>query len=191
MELAGKSTILDIGCGAGRLPIGLLARQTPFLFYLGVDVDPARIKWCNKNLRTKDKRLAFQFVDIKNDRYNPAGKDQFDLGIGDKKFDVIYLYSVFSHLMQGDVEKYLESFRYTLTDCGRCFVTMFVADNVPPCTENPPDFGVLSWQGRLHCVLYNRENWERMVEQAGLEITNVIPEVNIDGQTAYYLKRAA
>jgi cyclopropane fatty-acyl-phospholipid synthase-like methyltransferase len=190
MDLAAESTILDIGCGAGRLPIGLLARQMPFSSYLGVDVDSNRIKWCNKNLKTKDSRLAFQFVNIKNDRYNPAGKDLFDIGISGKKFDLIYLYSVFSHLMQGDVEKYLRIFRASLTDLGHCFVTMFVADNVPACTENPPDFGSLKWQGRLHCVLYNRENWESMVRHAGLEITKITPEVNIDGQTAYYLKRA-
>jgi SAM-dependent methyltransferase len=191
MFLGEKSTILDIGCGAGRLAIGLLVRQLPFLSYLGVDVDPARIKWCTKNLRSKDKRLDFQFVDIKNDRYNPAGKDHFDIGISGKRFDVIYLYSVFSHLLQSDVEKYLNLFRSSLTDSGRCFVTLFVADNVPPCTENPPDYGVLKWQGRLHCVLYSRENWEKMVLNSGLEIAKVVPDVNIDGQTAYYLKRAA
>lgn len=93
--------------------------------------------------------------------------------------------------MQDDCEKYLNIFHHRLTDLGCCFITMFVADNVPPCTENPPNFGVLEWQGRLHCVLYNRENWEKMVRNAELEIVNVVPDVNIDGQTAYYLKRAA
>ena len=191
MDLAGKSTILDIGCGTGRLPIGLLVRQIPFLSYLGIDVDRKRIEWCNKNIKTKDNRLAFQFVNMKNDRYNPKGKNQFDIGVSGKKFDIIYLYSVFSHLMQGDVEKYLRMFRDSLTEFGSCFVTMFVADDVPPCTENPPDFGVLKWQGRLHCVLYNRGTWENMVRNAALEITKVVPDVNIDCQTAYYLKRAA
>jgi cyclopropane fatty-acyl-phospholipid synthase-like methyltransferase len=191
MHLTGKSTILDIGCGVGRLPIGLLARRMPFLSYLGIDVDPKRIKWCDKYLKAKDDRLAFQYVNVKNDRYNPAGKDQLNIGILGKKFDVIYLYSVFSHLLQGDVEKYLEIFHDSLTDFGRCFVTIFVADNVPPCTENPSDFGVLKWQGRLHCVLYSRENWESMVQHAGLEITKVVSDVNIDGQTGYYLKKAA
>lgn len=189
MDLTEKSTILDIGCGVGRLPIGLLARHMPFLSYLGLDVDAKRIKWCNQNLQTNDKRLAFQFVDIRNDRYNPGGKAQSDIGISDKKFDIIYLYSVFSHLMQSDVEEYLRILRYSLTDFGCCFVTMFVADNVPPCTENPPNFGVLKWQGRLHCVLYSRENWENMVRRADLEIVKVVPDVNVDGQTAYYLKR--
>jgi cyclopropane fatty-acyl-phospholipid synthase-like methyltransferase len=191
MGLAEKSTILDIGCGAGRLPIGLLARRMPFFSYLGIDVDPKRIKWCDKNLKTKDSRLTFDFVNIKNDRYNPTGNDRFDIGISGQKFDIIYLYSVFSHLMQSDVEKYLEIFREGLTEHGTCFVTLFVRDNVPPCTENPQDFGVLKWEGRLHCVLYNRENWENMVRQVGLEIVKIFPDVNIDGQTAYYLKKTA
>lgn len=190
MDLNPNSTILDIGCGVGRLPIGLLARQFPFLSYLGIEIDPKRVKWCEKNLRDKDSRLAFKYCNLKNDRYNPRGKDKFDIGISGKKFDIIYLYSVFSHLLQSDVEKYLELFCVSLTDFGRCFVTLFVADHVPPCTENPPDFGPLKWQGRLHCVLYNRENWNRMVRHAGLEIAKVVPDVNIDGQTAYYLKRS-
>jgi cyclopropane fatty-acyl-phospholipid synthase-like methyltransferase len=189
MKLTAESTILDIGCGAGRLPIGLLARQMSFQSYLGLDVDRKRITWCEENLAAKDKRLAFQFVDIKNERYNPAGKDRFNIGLSGKKFDIIYLYSVFSHLMQRDVEKYLNVFHDSLTVNGSCFVTMFVADNVPPCTENPADFGVLKWEGRLHCVLYSRTNWESMVRSAGLEITNIVQQVNIDGQTAYYLKK--
>jgi SAM-dependent methyltransferase len=191
MNLGAESAILDIGCGAGRLPIGLLARQFSFLSYLGLDVDHQRITWCNENLEKKDERLTFQFVDIKNDRYNPGGKDQFDVGLAGRKFDIIYLYSIFSHLIQRDVERYLDIIHDSLTDFGSCFVTMFVADGVPPCTENPPDFGVLKWQGRLHCVLYNRGNWESMVGQAGLEITKIVQEVNIDGQTAFYLKKAS
>jgi SAM-dependent methyltransferase len=190
IDLAVRSRILDVGCGVGRLPIGLLARNMPFLSYLGIDVSHRRIKWCKGNIQKKDSRLDFRFVNIKNDRYNPRGKALLDLGIQGKKFEIIYLYSVFSHLLQRDIEEYLRIFRDGLTQSGRCFITMFVADNVPPCTENPTDFGVLEWQGRLHCVLYNRGTWESMVCHAGLEITKVVPQVNIDGQTAYYLKRA-
>ncbi len=65
MNLVSESAILDIGCGAGRLPIGLLARQLSFRSYLGLDVDRERITWCNKNLKKKDERLTFQFIDIK------------------------------------------------------------------------------------------------------------------------------
>jgi hypothetical protein len=80
-------------------------------------------------------------------------------------------------MMQSDVEKYLGIFRYSLmmlgallhhnVRCGKCFRH---AQKILQTLASS------SLQGRLHCVLYNRENWECMVRQAGLEIVNVIPE---------------
>jgi tRNA G46 methylase TrmB len=48
MDLTDKSTILDVGCGAGRPPVGLIARHMPFLSYLGLDVDTKRINGATK-----------------------------------------------------------------------------------------------------------------------------------------------
>lgn len=185
--LHAGSAILDIGCGVGRLPIGLLATKHAFATYHGIDVDRTRVAWCDVNLAPQDHRLSFRFINVRNDRYNPHGAATLSLDIADSSIDIVYLYSVFSHLLQEDVENYLAIFRRILKPGGVCFTTMFVADGVPPCTENPPDFGPLQWAGRLHCVLYSRENWAAMLRAAGLAVSKTEPDVNIDGQTGYYL----
>jgi SAM-dependent methyltransferase len=189
MGMNPESSIVDIGCGVGRLPIGLLARQHQFGGYLGIDVDPNRIRWCQNHLAVGDSRLKFQHLDVRNERYNPAGAQNLAVPIPDRSVDIIYLYSVFSHLLQKDVEEYLSIFSRILKSSGCCFVTMFVADGVPPCTENPQDFGPLKWEGRLHCILYSSDNWNRMLQGAKLRISKVVRNVNIDGQTGFYIVR--
>ena len=185
--LCRSSAILDIGCGAGRLPIGLLARRAEFSFYLGVDVSRDRVDWCTHNLSAQDARLHFQFIDMPNARYNPGGQASLRLSVPPASFDVVYLYSVFSHLLEPDVRSYLDLIARVMRPGGVCFTTMFVADDVPPVTENPADFGPLEWSGPLHCVRYDRRHWQAMLASAGLAVVREAPRVNADEQTGYFL----
>jgi SAM-dependent methyltransferase len=184
-----SSAILDIGCGAGRLPIGLLARDAPFASYLGVDVSQIRIDWCARNLSARDPRLRFQRIGMRNERYNPDGSAGLDLQVEPASFDVAFLYSVFSHMREPDVRAYLELIARALRPGGLCFVVMFTDSNVPPVTENPADFAPMEWRGPLHCVRYDDSYWRGMVEDAGLTILRRIPDFNPDSQTAFYLAK--
>jgi SAM-dependent methyltransferase len=181
--------ILDIGCGVGRLPIGLLGRKLPFAFYLGTDVSKVRIDWCVDALSKADGRLHFQFLDIHNERYNPGGTAAPVIPLPPGSVDVVNLYSVFSHLLEADTRAYLAQIADVLRPGGQCFLTMFVGDNVPSVTENPADFAPLPWSGPLHCVRYNGGYWRQMVQDAGLSVLRDIPLINVDGQTAFYLQK--
>lgn len=184
----GAPRILDVGCGAGRLAIGLIHTKTAIRSYRGIDVSKDRVNWCTSNITATDSRFEFAFLDINNRRYNPKGKSRISEIHFNEKFDVIYLYSVFSHMMPDDVEAYLTLFKKILDTNGKLFLTLFVADGVPSCVENPRDFGPLEWRGSLHCVLYNREVWKSLVSAHGFEIIDCAPNVNIDQQTGYTLR---
>lgn len=189
LHLEPKSRILDIGCGVGRLPIGLLATKAAFGSYLGIDVDDARVRWCQTNLSARDKRLAFRKSNMKNERYNPQSGNSLDYNLSADSHDIAYAYSLFSHLTQPHAESVLAAVAGALTQTGQFFVTVFVANGVADVTENPPDFAPLPWSGRLHCVLYDRDNWLRLVTAAGLHVLREMPGVNIDGQTGYVLAK--
>ena len=51
-QISQNSSSLDIGCGQGRLPIGI-ARILGDINYIGLDVDKFSIKWCNKYINKK------------------------------------------------------------------------------------------------------------------------------------------
>jgi SAM-dependent methyltransferase len=189
LGLVATSRILDIGCGVGRLPIGMLAIHLAFRSYVGIDVDRRRINWCTRHLARGDKRLHFVHIDMQNPRYNRSGRGVEGPDLGESVYDIVYLYSVFSHLLPPDITTYLALIAKHLDPEGHCFLTIFVADGVPDCTENPREFGQLEWSGPLHCVLYDRKYWYALVRAAGLQIVSETVGVNIDGQTGYVLKK--
>jgi SAM-dependent methyltransferase len=188
--VTASSRVLDIGCGVGRLPIGLKAHFGSLSNYTGVDVDAGSIAWCRKHIRGE--RVSFIHIDIANERYNPRGlalDDDFRLPLADASFDAIHLYSVFSHMETDDVVAYLREFRRLLSPEGRVFLTAFVEDGVSDIAINPPGYGSFpgEWSGALHCVRYDRAFFERLIHDAGLVTDRYDYASDTDGQSAFFL----
>jgi SAM-dependent methyltransferase len=191
LGLGVGSALLDIGCGFGRLAIGVLDRIREPEQYCGVDVSEAAVAWCNRRIARTHPAFRFVRLDVKNERYNPRGKQvasTFRLPFGDGAFDIGYAYSVFSHMELTDVEWYLVELRRVLRAGGGAFVTLFVADNVPDVTLNPAD-GDKEWRGPLHCVRYGRAFIESRMRDAGFTLEQVTMGTETDGQSGYYLRR--
>lgn len=194
LEATSGSVLLDIGCGLGRLPTGLIADEAPFGKYLGVDIDGKAVGWCQRYLASRDPRLSFILLDVGNPRYNPHGaklSPGFRLPIADAAIDIIYLYSVFSHMTPEDLTVYLGEFQRILAPAGRVFFTAFVEDEVPDVTVNPGGYARGRWLGPLHCVRYSRRYFEGLLSTYGFRIEHVEHGAETDGQSAFYLRRAA
>jgi len=63
---------LDVGCGQGRLPIGIL-RVIGEINYMGIDVDKASIDWCRRHIERNHPSFKFKHVNFRNERYNNDG----------------------------------------------------------------------------------------------------------------------
>jgi cyclopropane fatty-acyl-phospholipid synthase-like methyltransferase len=92
--------------------------------------------------------------------------------VGDESVDMIWAFSVFSHMLSDDTTTYLAEFRRALAPHGKALITVFMADGVPNETENPTWYG--NWSGRLHCVLYSTDYIERLISEAGFILERVI-----------------
>ena len=191
--LTPSSRILDVGCGVGRLPIGILSLMKDPPQYWGIDVDRYSINWCARYIARGRPSFHFERIDVLNPRYNPDGRtsySDFRFPYAECAFGVIYLYSVFSHMMPEDIKAYLKEFRRLLEPTGRIFLTAFVEEGVPQVTENPPDYR-MHWSGPLHCVRYEKKFFESLTASAGFEVQLFEYGLETDGQSGLYLSLPA
>lgn len=189
LDCSRASRILDIGCGVGRLPIGIIRRLGDVRRYEGVDATQRSVRWCTRYLTPSHPRFRFTHLNVCNARYNPAGdvlNDDFRFPFDDASFDIVYLYSVFSHMKWEETERYVGEFRRLLAPNGKVFLTAFVEENVPPVTVNPEE-GAMRWRGPLHCVRYERTHFEDMLRSHNCVVHSYEYGRETDGQSAYVL----
>jgi SAM-dependent methyltransferase len=121
------SAVLDLGCGIGRVAYGLTKVSGPDAQYVGIDIVERAIKWMQKEYAPLHPNFKFYHLDVHSSSYNPKGRLQteeidFDF-LGDRKFDVVILVSLFIHLDPHHVRHYLKLIHSVLKPGGRLFAT--------------------------------------------------------------------
>lgn len=192
--LAPGSRILEIGCGTGRLPLGILSRGLSIRTYEGIDVDRQAIRWCHRWITRAHPAFRFTFLDAYNERYNPAGAirldEKFRFNFRDAGFDVISLYSVFTHMEVEDIRVYLREIRRLIAPQGRIFLTAYLESRVPDVSINPPGYGESSGTP-LHRVRLDKQYFESLLADQGLEMVRLDHRCEYDGQSGVCLAQVA
>ncbi|MFH0851135.1 MAG: class I SAM-dependent methyltransferase [Candidatus Peregrinibacteria bacterium] len=187
--LTVDSAVLDIGCGTGRLAIGIVSTLGDIRSYCGIDVSETAIDWCTRFVTSRHPFFIFRRIDVRNERYNPSGLESAEtrLPLQDSSVDVISLYSVFSHMRSRDVCAYLREFRRILRPEGSVFLTAFVEEGVRDEEENPTGYQ-REWKGTLHCMRFSLSFFRSLAEEAGLQIIRCDHGTETDGQSAFLLQ---
>jgi SAM-dependent methyltransferase len=127
----GDSEVLDFGCGV-KFTQALINRQLPIKRYVGIDVQPEMINYLQRHVG--DPRFEYHHLDARNVLYNPGGvqlSDTMPLPIDGQTFDVICLFSVFTHLAPHDYRTMLKLLRRFAKSDGRLFFTLYVGERTP------------------------------------------------------------
>ena len=130
--LKPDASVLDIGCGIGRLAVPLTKFLNEEGSYDGFDIVKKGIDWCDKRISPKYPNFRFLHVDLKNDLYNDNTDDEarsFIFPYEDDSFDCIVLTSVFTHMMPDDVDNYLSQIARVMRSGGKCLVTFFLVND--------------------------------------------------------------
>ena len=128
--LTPTDTVLEIGCGIGRMALPLTQYLNPEAgSYDGIDVVRDGIDWCAETLTPVYPRFRFHHRDYVNDVYNPTGAlaaASDTLPFRDSHFSFILLTSVITHLRTADMVGYANEIGRLLTPGGRCFLSLFL-----------------------------------------------------------------
>lgn len=131
--LKKRATILDIGCGCGKL--ARLFLHHPFIEkYIGLDNYGKSIQWCQKYITPLSSgKFQFILVDILSEAYNPQGKIRgrdFIFPIDDFEIDIAIAASLFTHLLEEDAINYLKQTKRVLKKDG--ILVASIHTDVPP-----------------------------------------------------------
>lgn len=124
----GGSSVLDMGCGC-KLVQAILEYELAVGRYVGVDVFPDLIEFLQAGV--DDPRFSFHFLNTHNEKYNPAGElltANTQLPVPEHSFDIICLFSVFTHLAPHDYVAMLQMLRRYIKPNGKLVFSLFLME---------------------------------------------------------------
>ncbi len=129
-NIESSHAVLDIGSGIGRTAV----RLTQFLDYTGsyegFDVVKKGVDWCTKKISPDFPNFNFQYVSLANDLYNDSEQKakEFVFPYQDGQFDIVFLFSVFTHMSIDEIAHYFHEINRVLKPGGQCLATCFTYD---------------------------------------------------------------
>ncbi len=185
----GTSDVLDVGCGT-KFTEAILKYGIVIGSYTGIDVYKPMIDHLGQT--TNDPRFTFHHMNTHNEMYNPEGETlgpDIQLPVGDQQFDIICLYSVFTHLAPHDYANMLHVLRPYIREGGKLIFSLFVDE------RSGTGYGLLEdivgdasgdWQpsgqpfrdaypGKpLQWALYSREHAFELIEGTGWKVEDLL-----------------
>jgi ubiquinone/menaquinone biosynthesis C-methylase UbiE len=187
-RLKPSDYLLDVGCGYGQLVSPLSKYLDQDAKYEGFDIASENISWCKENISSKISNFHFKHADVFNSEYNPEGKQkasQYKFPYADESFDIVFLKSVFTHMLPPDVNNYLNEIFRVLKKNGKCLISYFLingeSNRLIKTKESPLSFSHIRTDCRVNdkntpeiAVAYDEEYVRTMYANNGLKITEPI-----------------
>ena len=126
------ATRTDVGCGVGRLAVGLTEVLGAGGRYEGFDIVPDEIAWCRRAISPRFPQFHFQVADVRNDAYRPDAAtpaSAYRFPFPDRAFDLAIAASVFTHLLAPECDNYLRELARVLKPLGRAVVSFYLLND--------------------------------------------------------------
>ncbi|MBN2243022.1 MAG: class I SAM-dependent methyltransferase [Acidobacteria bacterium] len=177
--LPQNPSVLDIGCGCGRIARFLTSIHG--IRYVGFDVLPYSIQWCRTAFDPLfGECMRFEHFDGFSKAYNPRGTVKpggYRFPVEDRSVDLAFAFSVFTHLLEQDARHYLDETKRCLKKSGRALFSI----------HNTPAQGC-DFSGDEHRIDIATSYFIGMASDAGLELVEDLGD--ICGQHTLLLRRS-
>jgi SAM-dependent methyltransferase len=174
-------TVLDFGCGCGRLARQLIQQRPTPERYLGIDLHAGMIAWCQHNLTPLAPGFDFVHHDVYNYHFNPGAEKPRVLPIPADKgsFSLVEAWSVFTHLTEDQAIQYLAEVARVLATEGVFHSTWFLFDKTDgfPMMTDAQNALYVGFVDPSAAVIFDRGWLREAAEQFGLSIYRVWPVV--------------
>lgn len=174
------ASVLDIGCGCARAARVLLPSPR-VTSYIGFDVIPQSIDWCNRFVKPLfPQRATFLHYDVCSAEYNPDGSvraSDLVFPCTDQSVDLVVAASVFTHLLESDAIHYLNEVGRVLSKRGRAALSI----------HTEVDAGT-RFSGNEARIDISPEYFQELAARAGLLPSEIIPDLG--GQRVFIFRKS-
>lgn len=120
--------VVDIGAGCAKM--GRFLMIDPGLRYIGLDVLESAMNWCRVEFgKVYPDRAQFIHLDVYSSLYNSGGRMQADnvtLPLEDASADFVICGSLFTHLLEPEMHRYLQEVARILRPGGRLLASIHI-----------------------------------------------------------------
>ena len=178
LDPAVYEKVFDFGCGCGRVARQMMLQNPSPKMYVGIDLHPGMIRWCQRNLQPVAPNFTFFHHDVYHVRFNPVpGKPlTATFPVEDGQFTLVNALSVFTHLTQEHAVFYLGECARVLHPDGVLHASWFFFDKreYPMMQEHDAALYV-SYVDPGAAVIFDR-NWVvAKAREMGLRVCKVVP----------------
>jgi SAM-dependent methyltransferase len=156
--------VLDVGCGV-RHVMTIINRGIQIKSYTGVEVSKRIVDFLKESVEAHDRRFRFFHWNVRNEMYNPNGGSLQgqDALPASARFDLIWLFSVFTHLHPADSETMLRLLRRHVRENGRLFFSAFIDEELDGFEDRVKELP-------LQKAYYGRRFMESLITNCGWKI---------------------
>lgn len=181
-DLGALNSILDFGCGCGRVIRHLRHYETVNIH--GTDCNQQAVVWCDENLN---------FAEFGTNALEPRTRYRAHA------FDLVYAFSVFTHLTESLQSRWMQELRRILRPGGLLIITVHGDHYLPqmPASEEPRyrrgELIVAGQEaaGQNACAAFHPERYVRNVLAKDFDVIDFRPQGALGNprQDAYLLRR--
>jgi GT2 family glycosyltransferase/SAM-dependent methyltransferase len=183
-RLQPHERVLDVGSGIGRMAIPLTRFLSSEGQYRGFDITERSVRWCQEHITPRYPNFQFLHADVFNRFYNPDGAltaAEFRFPYDDASFDYVFLTSVFTHMLPGDLLQYAREIARVLQPGGRCLITYFLLnDESVGLMRSGFSRPYVFWPSSAVHSIFDRKTPEAAVAYSERHIREVYDEVGLD-----------
>jgi SAM-dependent methyltransferase len=171
-------SVLDFGCGCGRLARQMLQQKVRPRRYVGFDLHAGMIRWCQSNLAPRAPGFTFLHHDVDNSLFNPGERKPplRPMPAEDSSISLLIALSVFTHTIQPHAEYYLSEAARVLRPDGEIAASFFLFEKrFFPMMQDFQNALYINIEDPWNAVILAREWLEATLRQLGLGVVRVRP----------------
>ncbi len=177
-------SVLDFGCGCGRVARQLIQQRPRPQRYIGLDVHPGAIAWANENLSPAAPGFSFVHLDVHDPLVNQDEQkpDVLPFPAPDESVTLVDALSIFTHIVERDLPYYLGEVARVLHPDGLVNAGFFLFEKSDFPALGPQHNALYGDAAYPKSAVFYDHGWlERTLEDSGLGVVEIAQRPQVRG----------